>query len=145
MMQRHARPAYLLHQHFATALDFVEIRRPERLVGGAGEDQISDLEIAHRPIVRGREDVHFLGDPQRRLSHAIVRPDVADDCGIKLIAHRNDSVIADLSGVFGVQEKTGQHDVGIGRGDEKTEAFQGIDFITHPLNSNPQIAIALHR
>ena len=145
MMQRHARAADFFHQRFATGPDFFQVGWSEGRIGGLGKDEIGHFQIAHRPAVGGGERVDFLGDPQRRFAHLIVRPNVSHDRGIELIAKSNHRVVTHPAGIFCPRENARQHDVGIGRRDQKTEALERIDFAPHPLDPDAEIAISFHR
>jgi hypothetical protein len=88
-MQRNARAADLFYQRFATRVDFVQVRRTKWLLSSAGENEVSHLQIAHRPIVGGRKRVDFLCDAQRRLANFVIRTNVSDDNWINGIAEHH--------------------------------------------------------
>jgi len=61
-MQRHGCAADFVHELLATRLNFIQIRRTKRCVGGSGKNQIRDFKIAHRPVIWRGERVDFLCD-----------------------------------------------------------------------------------
>jgi hypothetical protein len=59
MMQRNRCATDLVHQRLAARLEFFEIGRPERRLGGSRKNEIRDFEIADRPIVRRGNRIDF--------------------------------------------------------------------------------------
>jgi len=143
-MQRHRRSAELVDELFATRPDFFQIGRPKRRVSRARKDQISDLEIAHRPVVGRREAVDFFCNSQGRFADLVLWPDVAHDGGQNPVARDHDRIISHSSGIFSLPENSGEHNVGISRRNQEAEVLEGIDLRCHPLDPNTEIAVPLH-
>jgi hypothetical protein len=63
-MQWDARAADLFYQGFATRVDFVQVRRTEWFLSRARKNDVTDLQIVHRPIVGCCERVEFFCNAQ---------------------------------------------------------------------------------
>ena len=72
--------------------------------------------------------INLLRDPKRRFPHFVVRPDVPDYRRINSIAVNYQPVVSSFCGILSVSERARNHDVRIGRADEKTEFLEGGDF-----------------
>jgi len=129
MMQRHARAADFLDQCFAARLKFLQIRWTKWLVGCSGKNQIGHLQIAHRPVVRSRQSVNLLCDPQRCFPNPVVWPDVAHDCRIHCIGENDQRIVSDFGSVIPMRKRARNDDVGIGRSNQKARFFQRRNFI----------------
>ena len=92
-MQRHGRAADFINQSLAARLNLVQVRRTKWFVSRSRKNQISRLEVAYWPVVRGGQGVDLLRDPQRCLANFVVRPNVADDRRINSICEHDHSII----------------------------------------------------
>ena len=119
MMQRHARAADFLDQCFATRLKFFQIRWTKWLVGCSGKNQVRHLQIAYRPVVRSRQSVNLLCDPQRCFPNPVVWPDVAYDCRVHCIGENDERIVSDFGSVIPARKRARHDDVGIGRSNQK--------------------------
>ena len=144
MMQRDARAADFFHQRIATGLQFLEIGRTERRFGRPGKNQVGHFEIAHRPVVRRGHAADFFRNAKRRFTRFIRRPDIPHDRRKDAVPKNDQRQIAHLAAVR-LAEARRQHDVGIGRADQKAEFLQRLDLIAHRRDSTFQIAFALGR
>ena len=61
-MQWYARAANFLYERFAAVVDFVQVRGTKRLLSRSREDDVTDLQIAHRTIVGSSERIQFFCD-----------------------------------------------------------------------------------
>ena len=116
-MQRHARTADLFYQRFASRLDFVQVRRTKWLLSRPGENDVTHLQIAHRPIVGCCQGVEFFCDAQRRLANFVIGTDVSDRGWINRIAENHKRVIADFNRIGATGKRARHHDERIGRAD----------------------------
>src|SRR4030095_9599402 len=91
-MQRYARTTDFLDERFAARLKPFQIWRTKWFVSGFGKDQVSDLEIAYRAIVRRRKRINLFCNTQRRLSHFIVRPHITANTRINRVAENRERV-----------------------------------------------------
>ena len=123
-MQRHARTADLFYQRFASRLDFVQVRRTKWLLNRSRENDVTHLQIAHRPIVGGCKGVEFFCDAQRRLADFVIGTDVSDHGWINRIAENHERVIAHFNRIGATGKRARHHDERIGRADQETELFQ---------------------
>ena len=116
-MQRHARAPDLFYQRFASRVDFVQIRRTKWLLSRSRENDVTHLQIAHRPIVGRCKRVEFFCDAQRRLADFIVGTDVSDDHGVNHVAENHERVIANFDQIGAPGKCARHHDERIGRTD----------------------------
>jgi hypothetical protein len=144
-MQRNARAPNFFHQRFATGVDFVQVRRTKWLLGRSREDDVTHLQIAHRPIVRGCKRVEFLCDAQRRFPNFVVGTDVSDDDRINRTLENHERVIAHFYRVGTMRKRSGHHNERIGRADQETEFFQRVDLRAQFRDCVAQIALARGR
>jgi len=63
-MQRHGRAADFINQSLAARLNLVQVRRTKWFVSRSRKNQISRLEVAYWPVVRGGQRVNLFRDPQ---------------------------------------------------------------------------------
>ena len=127
MMERNACAPNVGNQLFAALLQFLQIRRTPARICRSGENEIRDFEVAHRAIVRGRLGVDFFRDTQRRFTHFVGRPGIADNRRINFGAGNHERVIANLRAGRG-SESHRDHDIRVGRTDEEAELFESVDF-----------------
>lgn len=142
-MQWRARPAEFRDQFLAASAHFFEVGRTKRAVGGPGENQIANFQIAHRPIVGGGSGIDLFRDPKRGFADFVVRSDVAHDRRVKLVAVDHNGVVPNFPPLFSEKDSR-NNDVGIGRANEKAEVLEGIDFPFHPLDPGPKITVSFH-
>ena len=116
-MQRHARAADLFYQRFASRVNFVQVRRTKWLLSRSRENDVTHLQIAHRPIVGGCKRVEFFCDAQRRLADLVVGTDISDDHRVNRIAENHDRVIAHFNRIGATSKRARDHDEWIGRAD----------------------------
>jgi hypothetical protein len=116
-MQGHARTADLFYQRFASRVDFVQVRRTKWLLSRSRENDITHLQIAHRPIEGCCKRVEFFCDAQRRLADFVVGTDISDDHRINRIAENHERVIAHFNRIGATGKRARHHDERIGRAD----------------------------
>jgi hypothetical protein len=144
-MQRNARAPNFLHQRFATGVDFVQVRRTKWLVGRSREDDVTHLQIAHRPIVRGCKRVEFFCDAQRRFPNFVVGTDVSDNGWINCTLENHERVIAHFYRVATMRKRSGHHNEWIDRADQETEFFKRVDLRAQFRDRVAQVAFARGR
>ena len=128
-MQRHARAADLFYQRFASRVDLVQVRRTKWLLSRSRENDITHLQIAHRPIVCGCKRVEFFCDAQRGLADFVVGTDISDDHRVNRIAENHERVIAHFNRIGATGKRAGHHDEWIGRADQETKFFQRANLV----------------
>jgi len=116
MVQGNARAADFLHQRFALHLELLQIGRPKRWVGRAGEDKVGHFQIAHWAVVRRRQGIDLLRDPQRRLTGFVRWSHVTDNRWENAIAEDHQRVVAQLAAIRFTKARW-NHDVRIRRAD----------------------------
>ena len=116
-MQRHARATDLFYQRFATRVDFVQVRRTKWLLSRPGENDVTHLQIAHRPIVGCCKRVEFLCDAQRSLANFVVGTNVSNDGWINRVAKNHQRVIAHFNRIGATGKRARHYDEWIGRAD----------------------------
>jgi hypothetical protein len=142
-MQRHARAPDLFYQRLASRVDFVQVRRTKWLLSRSRENDVTNLQIAHRPIVGGRKRVKLFCDAQRCLADFVVGTNVSDDDWINRITENHDRVIAHLYWIGATGKRARHHDERIGRADQETELFQRANLGTQFGDRIAQVAFAL--
>lgn len=145
MMQRDARPADFIDQALATRLQLIQIGRPEGIVSRPRKDQVGDLKVADRTIVRRSQVVDFLRDPQRCFADFIVRSNVADNCGVYLFPENYHRIIANPWPILGVRENARDDNVWIRRADEVAELLQRTNLVADLFDSCYEVAFPLRR
>lgn len=145
MMQRDARSADFIDQALATRLQFIEIGRPEGIVGRPRKDQVGDLKVAHRTVVRRSQIVDFLGDPQRCFADFIVRSSVTDNCRIYLFPENHHRIIANPWPILGASENAWDDYVRVRCPNEVAEFFQRTDLVADLFDSCHEVAFPLRR
>jgi len=141
-MQRHARAADLFYQRLASRVDFVQIRRTKWLLSRSRENDVTHLQIAHRPIVGGCKRVEFFCDAQRRLADFVVGTDISDNHRVNRIAENHERIIAHFNRIGATGKRARHHDERIGRADEETELFQRADLGAQFHDCVAQLAFA---
>ena len=126
-MQGNACTPDFFHQCLATRMDFVQVRRTKWLLCRSREDDVTYLQIAHRPIVRVCQRVEFFCNAQRRLPNFVVGADVSDDGWINRTLENHERVIAHLYWVGAMSKRSRHHNKRIGRTDQETEFFQCVN------------------
>ena len=116
-MQRHARTADLFYQRFASRVELVQVRRTKWLLSRSRENDVTHLQIAHRPIVGCCKRVEFFCDAQRRLADFVIGTNVSDDDWINRIAKNHQRIIAHFNRIGAPGERARHHDERIGRTD----------------------------
>ena len=142
-MERHGRAADFIDQFLTDALQLFQIRRTKLRIGCSWENQVSDFQIAHRPVIGRRLRINLFGDAKRSFAYFIIWPNVPDDCRINSVAINNQRIIAGLGRIFAVRERSRNHDVGIGRADEKAEFLERGHFRTKLGDHVPEIAFTV--
>src|SRR4030095_15173644 len=122
-MQRYARTTDFLDERFAARLKLFQIWRTKWFVSGFGKDQVSDLEIAYRAIVRRRKRINLFCNTQRRLSHFIVRPHITDKSRINRVAENDERVVTWFKRIAAMPRCTRHHDKRVGSADQETIFF----------------------
>ena len=144
-MQRHARAADLFYQRFASRVDFVQVRRTKWLLSRSRENDVTHLQIAHRPIVGCCKRVEFFCDAQRRLADFVVGTDVSDDHRVNRIAENHERVIAHFNRIGATGKRARHHDERIGRADQETKLFQRANLGAQFRDCVAQVAFARGR
>ena len=116
-MQRHACPANLFYQRFATRVDFIEVRRTKWLLSCSRENDVTHLQVADGPIVGCCQRIQFFSDAQRRLADFVIWTNVSDDGWINRVAKYHERVIAHLNRIGPTGKRARHHDERIGRAD----------------------------
>lgn len=145
MMQRHGRAANFIDQFLAARLNFIQVRRTKWLVSRFRKNQISHFEIAHWAVVRSRQRVNLLRDPQRGLADPVIWPDVAHDRRINCVCENDQSIISHFGSVLSVRESSRQNDIGIGGPNQKTELFQRGDLVPQLRQRGAELPFSLRR
>ena len=144
-MQRHARAPDLFYQRFATRVDFVQVRRTKWLLSRSRENDVTHLQIAHRPIVGCCKRVEFFCDAQRRLANFVIGTNVSDNDWINRIAENHERVIAHFNRIGATGKRARHHDERIGRTDQKTKLFQRANLRAQFRDCVAQVAFARGR
>jgi len=144
-MQRHARAADLFDQRFASGVDFVQVGRTKWLLSRSRENDVTHLQIAHRPIVGCCKRVEFFCDAQRRLADFVVGTDISDDHRVNRIAENHERVIAHFNRIGATGKRAWHHDERIGRADQETELFQRANLRAQFRDCIAQVAFARGR
>ena len=141
-MQRHARAADLFYQRFASRVDFVQVRRTKWLLSRPGENDITHLQIAHRPIVGCCQGVEFFCEAQRRLANFVIGTDVSYDHRINRVAEYHERVIAHFNWIGATGKCARHHDERIGCADQETKLFQRANLRAQFRDCVAQVAFA---
>ena len=144
-MQRHARTADLFYQRFASRVDFVQVRRTKWLLSRSRENDVTHLQIAHRPIVGCCKRVEFFCDAQRGLADFVVGADISDDHRVDRIAENYERVIAHFYRIGAPGKRARHHDERIGRADQETKLFQRANLGAQFRDCVAQLAFARWR
>ena len=142
-MERHSRAPDFVDQFLTGRLELFQIGRTKLRIGCPRKNQIRHFQIAHRPVIGRRLRIDLFRDPKRGFAHFIVRPDVSHDCRINSIAENYERVVARFRRITSVCERTRNHDVGIGRADEKAEFLERGHFRAQLRNRVAQIALSV--
>ena len=94
-----------------------------------GENDVTHLQIAHRPIVGCCKRVEFFCDAQRCLANFVVGTNVSDDGWINRIAKNHERVIAHFNRIGATGKRARHHDERIGRADQETKLFQRANLV----------------
>ena len=124
-------------------MDLVQVRRAKWLVSRSWKNDVTHLQIAHRPIVGSCKRIKLFCDAQRRLADFVVGTDVSDDDWIDRIAENDERVIADFNRIGTTDKRARHHDERIGGADQETKLFQRADFRAQFRDCVPQVAFAL--
>jgi hypothetical protein len=144
-MQRHARAPDLFYQRLASRVDFVQVRRTKWLLSRSRENDVTDLQIAHRPIVCCGKRVEFFCDAQRRFADLVVWSDVSDDDWINGVGENDESVIAHFNRIGDTGKRARYHDERISRADQETKLFQRASLGAQFSDCIAQLAFARGR
>jgi len=144
-MQRHACPANLFYQRFATRVDFIEVRRTKWLLSCSRENDVTHLQVADGPIVGCCQRIQFFSDAQRRLADFVIWTNVSDDGWINRVAKYHERVIAHLNRIGPTGKRARHHNEWIGRADQKTKFFQRANLVAQFRDCIAQLAFALGR
>ena len=144
-MQRHARAPDLFYQRFAPRVDFVQVRRTKWLLSRSRENDVTDLQIAHRPIVCCGKRVEFFCDAQRRFANFVIGTNVSDDGWINRIAENHQRVIAHFNRIGATGKRARYHDERISRADQETKLFQRASLGAQFSDCIAQLAFARGR
>ena len=124
MMKRHTGAADFVDQFLTGRLQFFQIGRTKLRIRCSRKNQIRHFQITHRPAIRRRLRIDLFRDPKRGFAHFVVRPNVTNDRGINSIAENHERVVARFCSTLSPRERARNHDVGIGRADEKAEFLE---------------------
>ena len=144
-MQRDPRAPDLFYQRFATRVDLVQIRRTKWLLHRSRENNVTHLEIAHRPVIRGCQRVEFFCNAQRRLADFIIGANVSDENWINRITENHDRIIADFNRIRSAGKRARHHYERISRADQKTKLFQRANLRAQFRNCIAEVALARNR
>jgi hypothetical protein len=144
-MQRHARTADLFYQRFASRVDLVQVRGTKWLLSRSRENDVTHLQIAHRPIVGGCKRVEFFCDAQRRLADFVIGTNVSDDHRVNRVTKKHERVIAHFNRIGATSKRARHHDERIGRADQETKLFQRANLGAQFRDGVAQLAFARGR
>jgi hypothetical protein len=144
-MQRCARAADLIYQRLTARLDFVQIGRSKGRVGRPWKNEIRHFQIANRSIVWSGHSIDLFGNAQGGFAHFIIRTNVAHQRRIKLIAEKDQRVIAHLRSIVTARKRARHYDEGIGCADKEAEFFKCADLIAQLGQRRAQFFLAISR
>jgi len=128
-MQWDARAADLFYECFATRVDFVQVRRTKWLLSRSRENDVTDLQIVHWPIVGCCKRVEFLCYAQRRLADFVIGTNVSYDGWINRIAKNHERVIAHFNRLDTVGKDARHDNKRIGSANQETKLLQRANLV----------------
>jgi hypothetical protein len=126
-------------------MDFVQVRRTKWLLSRSRENDVTHLQIAHRPVVGCCKRVEFFRDAQRRLADFVIGTDVSDNDWIDRVAENHDRVIAHFNRIGATGKRARYHDERISRADQETKLFQRASLGAQFSDCIAQLAFARGR
>ena len=125
--------AQIIEQGFYSRSPFGEIRRPKWLVRAVWKIQIGDFQVALGAVRCRGFGVDFLAETVGGFAYEIARADVAHDGRVEGVSVDHRTVVPHPRlerRVHIVGKNTGQHHIGVGRGEQETTGLELVDFVT---------------
>src|SRR5271165_5561118 len=127
-------------------MQFPQVRGSRWFFRRPRKDDVCNIEIARRPVVRVRSRVELSADPERRFAYFVRRPGIADECRVEFPLENDDCKISEfrLKWMGRLPEhETGQHDERIRFRDKETILLQIVYFPLHLFDLVPQETLSL--